>query len=884
MKWLLKTLDFLVSHAPEDVVYAEQKKLEELVARYKILIPTIEITMIKTEVFSKCYTYRQDVSTIVALLEKISTQAASQTEQQPENLNSVKQMIKAQEFAMNQLDNQRGHIMTMLQRGKDLSKDVHAPEFITEEVKSLETGWNQTYTNTQEKLQTLKSVENIWQQFDNQKREIMNLVNLAEIELRSVTPLQTNPTNCITDLQNKQQLQVHLQKSAVPVFSKLEQLFEALVTEAPVKEENFLKEIEDLNRRFNSTLEHLKDRVDYLENYNSRWNDYKKRLADLHAWATFTAPQIIESLKSADIPPEERKEKLEKLEVEFHEKMRTFELLSSDAFDLAPKEGNIMEAKKLKNEVRNLHATMNAINNAIQNNSQVINEDLSHWKDYQAQINEIKPWVDDAPKPLSIEDYQPTVLSDARQYYNEIELYKQQCQKKIAKLDDIAKIGEEIQLNQFLPNDIEFYQAKWKKVQDNTNVLSGKMSTIINNWQQFNDQAAHVEDWIDESNSYLKDFEGQVAATSIDDLEKHLNTLKFFENEISGKQSNLVALNQLSEKLYSFLTPEGSAIIKERLRLMREQMDNISKKVGEQINGIGLKINANQEINSKLNNFNNWMDSLRKNAIDVDDVSVRNIEPSLQNIHSLLEQHNERETAFNEIYGEIKQLSATASPSEAAVLNDTYSALSNSYQSLNNNLYDKKEYLEKWVEFLHWIGDIREFIKHQCKQVSDSASLTPAEIEPISVNVTEYLSQIPQWKVLATSLDAKPVVRVKNDYDKVEHAAPLVDHLETELENLKEKCDAKLSKNKQIDEKKQLFKRLEKQIIDNLNGFTSGAANIHQMVDAQEISFDEALGKFNELKNSLIKCQPTMNKIHQEGNALIQDDFSKSYIQIFLVN
>lgn len=537
MKSLLKTLDYLVSHAPEDVVHAEQQKLEDLVARYKVLIPTIEITMIKTEVFSKCYTYRQDVSTIVALLEKISNQAASQTEQQPENLNSVKQMIKAQEFAMDQLDNQRGHIMTMLQRGKDLSKDVHAPGFINEEVRSLETGWNQTYSNTQEKLQTLKTVENIWQQFDNQKREIMSLVNLAEVELRSVTPLQTNPTNCITDLQNKQQLQVHLQKSAIPVFSKLENLYESLVVEAPVNEEKFVKDMEDLNRRFNNTLEHLKDRVDYLENYNSRWTDYKKRLADLHAWATQIVPQIIESIKSADVPPEERKQKLEKLEVEFNEKMKTFELLSSDAFDLAPKEGNVMEAKKLKNEVRNLHATMNAIQSAIQSNAQVINEDLSHWEQYKAQINEIKPWVDDAPKPLTIDDYQPTVLNDAKQNYNEIELYKQQCQKKIAKLDEIAKIGDEIQLNEFLPNDIEFYQAKWKKVHDNANILAGKMGTLINNWQLFNDQAGHLEDWIDESTNYLKDFDSEVAATGIDNLEKHLNIMKFFENELSEKHA-----------------------------------------------------------------------------------------------------------------------------------------------------------------------------------------------------------------------------------------------------------------------------------------------------------------------------------------------------------
>lgn len=874
MKWLLKTLDYLVSHAPEDVVHAEQTKLEELIAKYKVLIPTIETTMIKTEVFSKCYTYRQDVSTIVALLEKILNQADSQTEKQPEKLSSVKQMIKAQEFAMNQLDNQRGHIMTMLQRGKDLSKDSYAPEFISNEVKNLETGWNQTYNSTQDKLLTLRNVENIWQQFDNQKREVINLVNVAETELRSVTPLQTNPVNCITDLQNKQQLQVHLQQSAVPIFTKLEQLLDTLAAETPVKKDIFVKDIEDLQRRFSNTVDNLKDRVNYLENYNSRWNDYKKRLSDLHAWATQVVPQIIESINSAELLPEERKQKLDKLETEFNERMKLFELLSSDAFELAPKEGNVMEAKKLKNEVRNLHATMNAINNTIQTNAQVIMEDLSHWERYQSQINEIKPWVDDAPKPHSIEDYQPTVFKDAKQFYSEIETYKQQCQKKITKLDEISKIGEEIKLNEFLPNDIEFYQKKWRKVQDNTNILAAKMNALINNWQQFNDQAGHLEEWIDESTNYLTDVESQMAITGIDDLEKHLNTMKFFENEISEKHSNLSSLSQLAEKLLVYLTPEGASMLKEKLKLAKERIEEISKSVGNQVGQIGSKINDNQEINSKLNNFNNWMDNLRKNAIEIDDMFIRNIDPSLQIIYSLLEQHNEREADFNAIYSDIKKLSETATPGEAAILNNTYSALSESYQSLNNNLYDKKQYLEKWVEFLHWITDVKEFIKHQSKQISDNTSVPLMETEQMSANIIDYLNVLPQWKTVVSALDTNPTVRVKNDYDKIELALVMVNGIESELENLKEKCDAKLIKTKQIGEKKLLFKNLENDIINILNGFTNTVSSLNHQADMEEITFDEALESFIKLKKDMIKFQPTLNQIHQIGNALIKDDFN----------
>lgn len=61
MKWLVQVLDSLVSHRSDEESFKEQKKLEELISRYKNLIPTIEMTMIKTDVYSKCYTYRKEV-------------------------------------------------------------------------------------------------------------------------------------------------------------------------------------------------------------------------------------------------------------------------------------------------------------------------------------------------------------------------------------------------------------------------------------------------------------------------------------------------------------------------------------------------------------------------------------------------------------------------------------------------------------------------------------------------------------------------------------------------------------------------------------------------------------------------------------------------------
>jgi nesprin-1 len=860
-----------VSHAPENVVFAEQNKLEKLIARYKVLIPSIEITMIKTEVFSKCYTYRQDVSTIVALLDKISNQTQGQFSQKPENLSTVKQMIKTQEVAMNQLDAQRGRIMTLLQRGKDLSKDVHAPHFINDEIKNLESGWNQTYSTTQEKLQTLKNVESIWQQYDEHKQEINNLINLAEIELRSVTPLQTNPTNCITDMQNKQQLQVHLQKSAVPIFNKLDQIFEALVAETPLKEEVFLKEMHDLQNRFSRTLDHLKDRVEYLENYNSKWNDYKRRLADLHAWSTHIAPKAIECIQSSDLSPEERKQKLLELEAEFIEKMKDFELLTSDAYDLAPKEGNLVEAKKLKNEVKNLHATMNAISTAIQNNSQVLDQDLDNWHKYQSQVDEIKPWVDDPVKPITVDEFEITYFDDAKMIQNEIEHNMQQCQKKISKLNEIAQVGAEIQLNEFLPNDIDFYQAKYRKHYENMRIMNEKIGTLIRNWQNFNDQIDTINGWIAEKNKFLNEFEGKIQNAQVDELEKFIHTMKFLENEVFGKLTDLTSLMQLSEKINP-LTIDGSTNLKSELASVKENIDNVNKRVKANIVTLGGKLHANEEINEKLNSFNLWLEELRRKIDEIDNVSIKNIEPSLHALHLLLEAQEDKKPVFGEIYQDIKTISTHSLPNEKTVVCSTYNTLANSFERISSDLNDKKRFLEKWLELSYMINDVQNFVDHHNSHYVDT---TPtAEVQQVLTSVGEYLKNIPNMRAIASDLDKASIMRIKNENGEEKYALPSISKLESELERIKDKCLSTLNKNQEIDDKKKIFKILEKQTIQDLNGFVTEMKNLDAKIDRNEISYVNALQKYIELKDECDKYGAKMSIIHKEGNLLIKDDFN----------
>ena len=44
-----------------------------------------------------------------------------------------------------ELEKQRSAILSLLQRGKDLSRELNAPEFLKEDVRNLEKKWNTSY-------------------------------------------------------------------------------------------------------------------------------------------------------------------------------------------------------------------------------------------------------------------------------------------------------------------------------------------------------------------------------------------------------------------------------------------------------------------------------------------------------------------------------------------------------------------------------------------------------------------------------------------------------------------------------------------------------------------------------------------------------------------
>jgi hypothetical protein len=61
----LLLLLFFYFHRADAEGLSQQKRLEGLVARYKSLIPVIEATILKLDVYSRSYAFRQEVQKVM---------------------------------------------------------------------------------------------------------------------------------------------------------------------------------------------------------------------------------------------------------------------------------------------------------------------------------------------------------------------------------------------------------------------------------------------------------------------------------------------------------------------------------------------------------------------------------------------------------------------------------------------------------------------------------------------------------------------------------------------------------------------------------------------------------------------------------------------------
>lgn len=872
MKWLVQTLDMLSSHCTEQEALLEQSKLENLITRYKNLIPTIEITMVKTETYSRCYTYRREVHEVICVLERVKDQAIK--EEHPKSLQNVERMILQQQTAVSQLDQQRPMIMSMLQRGKDLMKDTNTPSFIQHEVRTLETGWNDAYGTTTEKLQKLRGAQKVWSNYEEQKEEILS--ELSNVERELSIPIQQEVPNLDKQLQRKYTIDETLQRAREDKINKLRAVCAELCTITHNEQKPVLEnEVIELEKRLNATLENVGEKVKNLELHTKQWKEINSNVEALRLWTQKSAPLLISQIQSDTITPEERVQKSLELQTIVQEKLIIVNGLANSASHIE-RETNSADATKLKAEILELEKMIINLQNSTENQSRATQQDLIKWQKYKAELSEIRPWLEQSELKVSNGMSKPSTLQEAVQLQQQAKLFEKDCEQHLTKLQTLSALSHQMTNKTNAPDEIDAVHSRWAVVHDVAQQWTNKLDKLVGTWQSIDTDANKLETWVANGEKMMAKRTVNINTPQIDKLERELTKLKSFNNEISQQQAKIVALTQSSDSISHALSPEGSNIVRSRVSSLKDRVNSLADVVRQKANDLSDKIIERQEFQGKLTNFEHWMDSFKKKMEQHDHIPSDRVEYVLQSMHVLLQEHAEKQPEFNAIYNEVKNMSLSSTPEESRVLNETYTTLVENYQSLEDNLQQNRGYLEKWTDFLNWYDEAKQQLSH-IKYKVDGQKQAPEECEKIKDELMEISEKISSWTTQTVTIDNIPHMPIK---DKQTGRSLTATSLLRELEQLAEKLKAQIiNKKDQLDKvnaRWNKFSDLQKSVVSTLQVSKVALSEIakHPVASNKE-SILNLVSQLDILDTELEQKQPIRTDLREEGLHLMREDQNK---------
>ncbi|XP_066158002.1 muscle-specific protein 300 kDa isoform X10 [Euwallacea fornicatus] len=855
MKWLVQTLDYLASHCPEHEALAEQKTLENLILRYKNLIPSLEITMTKTETMSKCYTYRREVRQICELLKQVR----EQTSHKPQVLEKIDESVRHQEMTVSHLDEQRPLVMTMLQRGKELTRDAHAPSFVADEVKTLESGWTQTYSESVSRLQQLVTTQQTYRTYQEHRRDINKVLERVERDLTDSKQLSIESTP--TDLISKQQHVKHLQevRNEIAPLRELTSKLSQDIT-APQKAQ-LEKDVLEVEKRLETTTTNIQEQIALLQHYKSQWTSFQSQLGQLKEWSSQEAPQLLSSVRDSNIAPEERVEKTQLLQSEISKKEIVLEQLTQEASKTFQKES--ADAQTLKSDIVALQDRVSELKSSVQSQAALVSQDLENWKTYKASLEKIAPAVQKVELKVQSGLPKPATLEEAIKLQSETKNFTQECQKQLQQLKEIEVLAAKLDS----PDEVDSVRTRLFNVQETTTQWSHKLEKLISSWVELDKNVQHLENWVSTNEKVLS----EKPVTDVDKLEKELIRLKQFNNEVSEQQGKLIALTQSADNIAYQIAPEGASVVKDQIQTLKTKVTDLAQGVRGKINQLSDAILARHDFQAQVADFSNWLDSLNANTAQLDEVPANKIESAIENVHSLLQEHAEKQPLLQKIYDDVKEITLKTTKQENEPLNAEYSHLVQVNQEVEHNLQSKMSSLQKWSELLNWHTDSVNQLKHLKYQV-ENENCTPEKLKDMIKESNTIVEKIISWKQEAPKIDATHSVIILDKQTGLPTTAEhIVREVEIEAINLKSKLSDNLEKKQKVKSHWNDFTKLQEKLLSEIGNTKTQLEAIKSTVKHSS-DLPHAVEKLNNLLQSQQAKSATKEELRRDALQLMKED------------
>merc|ERR1712012_821945 len=489
-RWLKQILEILMAERSKDEKGTQSGKLEQLIQKHEDLIPTVQKTQVKVDLYWKCYAYGDEMKPHIEFLDGITL--SSTRDIAPSCIENVEELIERQEKSLNQLENRRGTVMDLISKGKQLLENPDKPKFIDSHIARIKEGWDLTKEKATQRLQLLNDTKAAWEGYYAGLENIAVEFEKAEEEITKVKK-RFNLQMAKDDLAKRQKIFNDTKKTIDDMYAKLE------------------------------VVGRFKDKVDKMEQFVNSLNEFDVNLKTLDTWMKEADAQLDQIKNHSDkMTPEDRVSCTMELQEDVGEKADTIKKMVSDELDLLPQGDSVpKDAQDYKDELKRIQDYVMDLQKRVMTQCEKFSDDVKYWAEYRTGIKEFKPWLENSEKKSSDGLSKPSTLDEAQAMLATVNSFDQNCLKHMKILENAEQASLKMTTHKEADDEVKALKERYVKVKEVADIWMKKADPLLKEWQLLDTTVNELNSWVAKDRG-----ESSEANFSLEKMESTLGELK----------------------------------------------------------------------------------------------------------------------------------------------------------------------------------------------------------------------------------------------------------------------------------------------------------------------------------------------------------------------
>merc|ERR1712024_155259 len=532
-KWLAQILEILMAERASSQREEEGGKLDLLIKKHEELIPNVQKTQVKVDLYWKCYAYGDELKPHIEFLDGIML--SSTRDIAPSCVENVDELIERQEKSLVQLETKRSVVKDLIDKGKKILENPDKPKFLESHVSRIELGWDDTKMKAQERLKLLQDTKEAWVGYAENNDTIIVEIEKGIEEIKKIKK-RFALEDAFTDLAKRQDLLNKTRDSIMGLYNQIKHNVEVMgITLPDDKKKIISKEMAALEEKL-VVVGQFEEKVKVIDDFCTSLKNFDGSLKSINDWMMLATKELEDIKNSSDkMAPEDRVARTMDLQEDIAAKVEVIKKNAETELALLPQGDKVpQDAQDHKNELNRITKYIMDLQEKVKKECDAFSEDVKYWAEYKTGIKEFTPWLTTAEKSSNDGLAKPTNLEEALALSSQVHSVEKACLDHLKVLEAADAAAKKMTTHKDADAEVEALKARYVKVKACADQWTGKVDTLVKEWTLLDTTVTELNAWVAKD----KTTEGE-NQFSLEKMESTLGELKNIFKEKEKLVENL---------------------------------------------------------------------------------------------------------------------------------------------------------------------------------------------------------------------------------------------------------------------------------------------------------------------------------------------------------